>query len=331
MLIRSSLRKRKYCIIDPVDREKLISELTPEKFVRFTNKGKNEIYVFNYHSAPNLMREVARLREVSFRAAGGGTGDPLDIDVFDIQPAAYSQLIVWNPEKNDIIGGYRFANAYDIADRGNRLSSLAINKSFELSSNFIINYLPYSIELGRAFVQPKYQSTNNVSNSIYALDNLWDGLGALINKYPEKKYFYGKVTLYQNFDEQAKSLLLNYLHNHFEDYSIMKPRFPLNYGFSRSIMENRSSLTSVIDEYKMLVNLFRKQEIIIPPLFNSYISLSPTLKVFGTFHDPDFGKVDETGIMITIADIYPKKIERHLKSFRNKPEFEESVTARVIS
>lgn len=310
-------------IIAPIDRNKLIKELTKEKIAGFTNKAKNELFIFDYRNSPNLMLEVARLREIAFRSEGGGTGNLLDIDIYDMQPKPYKQLIVWNPEDREIIGGYRFALANKVSLRGSKLSNLVINTHFELSTRFIHNYLPYSIELGRAFVQPRYQSKQTGKKSIFALDNLWDGLGILTVKYPQIKFFYGKVTIFSNFNLLAKRLLLNFLHTHFKDYSIMRPKNPIPIHPDDTKILRQFGELSFEEEFKTLNSQFRNMGIAIPPLINSYIGLSPTLKVFGAYHDNSLGNVDEIGIMITIADIYPDKIKRHIKNYVKESVLEE--------
>jgi hypothetical protein len=310
-------------IIGPVERTKLIKELTSEKFEGYTNKNKNEIYIFDYRDSPDLMLEVARLREESFRSAGGGTGNLLDIDIYDMQSKPYKQLIVWNPEDKEIIGGYRFALANEVSARGRKLSNLVINTHFELSNKFIRNYLPYSIELGRAFVQPRYQSKKAGNKSLFALDNLWDGLGVLIVKYPQIKFFYGKVTIFSDYNLLAKELLLNFMHEHFEDYSIMRPKNQIHFHNEETKTIQQFGLLNFEEEFKSLNSQLRNMGITIPPLINSYIRLSPTLKVFGAYHDNSFGNVDEVGIMITIADIYPNKVERHVKAYLKEAVMDE--------
>jgi len=310
-------------IIGPIERNKLIKELTNDKFVGHTNKGKNEIFIFDYSDSPDLMLEVARLREVSFRSAGGGTGNLLDIDIYDMQSKPYKQLIIWNREDREIVGGYRFAIANEVSLRGRKLSNLVINTHFELSNLFIRNYLPYSIELGRAFIQPRYQSKRAGNKSLFALDNLWDGLGVLIIKYPQIKYFYGKVTVFSSLNSVAKELLLNFLHAHFEDYSIMRPKNQISFRQDVSEPQQPFGVLSFEEEYKNMIAQFRNMGITIPPLINSYIRLSPTLKVFGGYHDNSFGNVDEIGIMITIADIYPQKYERHVKTYLKETVLDE--------
>ena len=91
-------------VIDPVPVELLEMELTPDRLLRDTNKGGNKIYIIDAFSAPNVMREVGRLREIAFRAAGGGTGKDCDIDEFDTMEPPCRQLVVWDPEAREIIG-----------------------------------------------------------------------------------------------------------------------------------------------------------------------------------------------------------------------------------
>jgi hypothetical protein len=174
-------------IIPPVNTELLLKELTEDKFIRKTNNGGNLLYVFSAHDSPNLLREVGRLREEAFRHASGGTGSDMDIDDFDTCENCYKQLIVWDPDANQILGGYRFkiCDENTVDEHGNVQLSTA--ELFHFSDEFKHTYLPYMIELGRSFVQPSYQSTSRFRKGLYALDNLWDGLGAIIVDNPEKK------------------------------------------------------------------------------------------------------------------------------------------------
>ena len=178
-------------IIPPVPKDLIIRELTTEKLVRTTNNASNELYIITYHDSPMVIQEIGRLRELTFRTAGGGTGKSVDIDDYDTSEVPYKQLIVWDPDKKEILGGYRFhicseQSAYCIE------KELATSRLFNFSEKFTKEYLPHVIELGRSFVQPAYQSTSRLSKGIYALDNLWDGLGTLVINNPTKKYFFGK-------------------------------------------------------------------------------------------------------------------------------------------
>ena len=172
-------------IIAPIERGKIMAELTPERFLRHTNKGGNEIYVVNYKNAPYTMQEIGRLREIAFRSAGGGTGKEVDIDMFDTMEKPCQQLIVWDPDAKEILGGYRFILGEDMQYDKEGRPIIAISHMFDFSPKFIREYMPHTIELGRSFVSLEYQSTRSGAKGLFALDNLWDGLGALVVIYPQ--------------------------------------------------------------------------------------------------------------------------------------------------
>lgn len=303
-------------IIPPVPREILESELTHDKFIRRTNNAGNYLFVINHHNSPNVMREIGRLREITFRAAGGGTGLSVDIDPYDTSENPYQQLIVWDPVEKEILGGYRYHLCDDLTFNEHGDAELATTELFNFSQIFIEDYVPHMIELGRSFVQPKYQSTNSLSKALYALDNLWDGLGSLIIDYPDKQYFFGKVTMYQNYNQRARNFLLYFLEKHFPDNeNLVVPKFPLDTKMDRDEMKSVFTGTSYMEDYKILSQTVRAFGENIPPLINAYMNLSPSLKTFGTAMNPYFGDVEETAIMITINDLYHKKVERHVNSY----------------
>jgi len=299
-------------VIAPVQKKILIKELTPEKFVRYTNNGGNKLYVVTAHDSPNVMREIGRLREITFRAAGGGTGKSMDIDTFDTNKNPYKQLIVWDPRAKEILGGYRYIYAGIVNEDG-----LATSELFTFSEKFVDKYLPRTIELGRSFVQPNYQSTQLRSKGLYALDNLWDGLGALVLRYPEVNYFLGKVTMYTTYNTEARNILLYFLRKHFADHDkLVAPIHPLEVNIDEERMREIFVGTDYKEDYTILSKAIRSLGENIPPLINSYMKLSPSMKVFGTAINPGFGGVEETGILIKINDIYAEKIERYTAPVR---------------
>ncbi|MDR0296096.1 MAG: GNAT family N-acetyltransferase [Prevotellaceae bacterium] len=299
-------------VIAPVPKKTLVRELTPEKFVRYTNNGGNKLYVVTAHDSPNVMREIGRLREITFRAAGGGTGKSMDIDVFDTNENPYKQLIVWNSRAKEILGGYRYIYAGVVKE-----DELATSELFTFSEKFVDKYLPRTIELGRSFVQPNYQSTQLRSKGLYALDNLWDGLGALVLRYPEVNYFLGKVTMYTTYNTEARNILLYFLRKHFADHDkLVVPIHPLETNIDEERMRKIFVGTDYKEDYVILSKTIRAMGENIPPLINSYMKLSPSMKVFGTAINPGFGGVEETGILIKINDIYAEKIERYTAPVR---------------
>lgn len=303
-------------IIPPVERELLASELTPEKMLRKSNKAENEIYIVDAFNAPHTMREIGRLRETAFREAGGGTGLECDIDEFDTMPVPCRQLIVWDPKAREIIGGYRFILGEDMEYVGG-VPRIATSHMFRFSPEFVEKYLPNTLELGRSFVAPEYQHTRSNPKALYTLDNLWDGLGALTVVYPQIKYLFGKVTMYPAYGAYCRDLILGFLHKHFPDNEgLVWPITPLKTPEQiRKAMEVFTG-ESFRENYKILNRLVRENGRNIPPLVNAYMGLSPTMRMFGTAINPEFGEVEESGIFFEIADIFEEKKRRHIGTYQ---------------
>ena len=306
-------------IAPPVDVALIKKELTKNVFIRSTGKLNNEIYIVNVHNAPNTVREVGRLRELTFASADGGTGKEVDLDELDLNEHCYQQLIVWNPEEQEIVGGYRFIDGAVISAHGDWQHDLSMSHYFQFSKKFIADYLPFSIELGRSWVQPKYQPANDPRKGMFALDNIWDGLGAICLKYEHMKYFYGKVTMYPTYNRTARNHVLNFLNHYFPDHqNLMTPLvgaevpqlkmnadfFPIDSNdFAKSFKTGQRNLNKLCNEHGESI----------PPLIKQYMGLSPRMMTFGTFINKDFGNVEETGILIPIDSIYEDKKERYIR------------------
>lgn len=300
-------------IIAPVDKELIKAELTQERFMRLTRKGGNEIYVVNAHNAPNTLREIGRLREVTFREAGGGTGLELDLDELDTNEICYDQLIVWSPEDEEIVGGYRFIHGKNAVKDGEIHLSTA--HYFNFTDTFLNNYLPTTLELGRSWVQPNFQPTVNPRKGLFALDNIWDGLGGLIVQNPDIEYFFGKVTMYPNYNQEARDFLLHFMRYYFPDKEqLMTPFHPIELKMDESEVFSKLEGLEFKEGFKVLNAYVRERGENVPPLINIYMNLSASMKTFGTAVNPEFGGVEETGILVTINDIYPDKKERHVNS-----------------
>ncbi|MEY2963088.1 MAG: hypothetical protein RL754_349 [Bacteroidota bacterium] len=306
-------------IREAVSVDLLKAELTPERFIRRTSKLDNEIYIVNIHNAPNVLQEIGRLRELTFASADGGTGNPVDLDELDLSDNPYEQLIVWNPEEEEIVGGYRFIDGATVAKGGDWKHDLSMGHYFNFTDKFLEEYLPFSIELGRSWVQPKYQPAVDPKRGIFALDNIWDGLGAIVLKYDHLKYFYGKVTMYPTYNREARNMVLNFLKHFFPDTEgLMTPSvaeevpssgdmnalFPIDHDdFAKSFKQGSRTLNGFVSEHGESV----------PPLIKQYMGLSPKMMTFGTFINHDFGAVEETGILIPVETIYPEKRDRYIK------------------
>ena len=305
-------------IIPKVDWQLLEKELTAHKFLCNTNNGGNEIFIFTAHDSPYLMREVGRLREITFRDAGGGTGEELDVDKYDTFDKPFQQLIVWNPDDKEIVGGYRYIHGKDIEVKGEDVFS-ATSHLYKFSQQFIDEYLPYSIELGRSFVQPNYQPTYNLKKGMYSLDNLWDGLGAMVVEAPDVQYLFGKMTMYTDYNKGARDILLYFMYNLFGDKDgLLLPHDQLKFETPEEELKSIFVGATFEENYKLLVRALRNKKENIPPLFNAYMNLSPTMKIFGTAVNDEFGYVEETGMMIILDDLYEKKKKRYLHSYLAK-------------
>ncbi len=299
-----------------VEKDVILEELSNIQMLRKSNLGNNELYVFTAKEAPNLMKEVGRLREMTFRAAGGGTGNDFDIDSYDTARKPYTQLIVWDPDGQVILGGYRYINCSSLSFKDKNDIQLATQGLFQFSETFINEFLPKTIELGRSFVRPDFQQTKNPRKVVFALDNLWDGLGALTIEHPETKYMFGKVTMYTSYNRNARDLILYFFNKIFPDPGkLVFPVKPIRWKTPLEELAQHFKHKKYRNNYKELSKLVRSMGENIPPLINSYMNLSSTMRTFGTAINTHFGEVEETGILVTLSDIFPEKKERHINTY----------------
>lgn len=302
----------------PIARELIKAELTDDKLLRTTNKAGNLIYVTTALESPNIMKEIARIRELAFRLGGAGTGKMFDMDAFDWMEKPYKQLFVWDPQNEEIIGGYRLIFGTDVKIKEDGQPDLVTASMYNFTQEFIDDYLPYTIELGRSFVHPDYQASKMGSKSLYALDNLWDGLGAITVLRPDMKYFFGKVTVYPNYDEHARELIFTFLDTHFGEVgSLLEPIDPFKRSVVAKEYEDLFSGTDFKEEYKILNGKVRERGVNIPPLVNTYMCLSPKLRSFGYAVCEEMRGVIEFAIMVPIYEMYEEKKARHIETFEN--------------
>jgi hypothetical protein len=311
-------------ILKRVGRRNIKAELTPVHFIRNTRHADNEIYEITGLSAPFTMQEIGRLREIAFRESGGGTGQEVDIDEFDICANPFRQLIVWSAKDREIISGYRYILGKDILVTSEKVHS-PVAELFTFSEEFIRNYLPRTIELGRSFVQPKFQASRR---GIFSLDNIWDGLGAIIALNPDVQYLYGKMTMYKNYNKLARDLILFFLQKHFPPKKeLFKPVRPLKFHHNKTMLASILAADSYAEDYKLLLKQVENLCCRIPPLINIYMGLSQTMECFGTVDNKAFGNVEETLILLKVTDIDAQKMDRYVGSFlKQREDSEESPT-----
>jgi len=305
--------------------EDIKNELKKVTLLRKTNNGNNEVYLFDSHSSPLLMNETGRIREITFRHAGGGTGKSIDVDEYDLSVEhPQKQLIVWDPDNNEIVGGYRFIFR-ERHEKDFSVDRFASSAYFTFSGKFRRKYLRHTMELGRSFVKPEYQTGTMGRKSLFALDNLWDGLGAIVIDNPQIRYLFGKVTMYSHFNTEARNMILFFMKKHFLDReSLAVPADPINIDIHEDDMRRIFTGRSFREDYRILSQEVRRLGENVPPLIHAYMSLSPTMKCFGTFINHHFGDVQETGIMITVRDMYIEKVNRHLASYNENYDLNQS-------
>lgn len=306
----------------PIDRDLIKAELTDDKLLRTTNKAGNLIYLTTASESPNVMKEIARIRELAFRLCGAGSGKMFDMDAFDWAERPYKQLFVWDPQNEEIIGGYRLIFGNEVAIDENGQPDLVTASMYKFSQKFIDEFLPYTIELGRSFVHPDYQASKMGSKSLYSLDNLWDGLGAITVLRPDMKYFFGKVTVYPSYEEQARELIFTFLNKYFPDEdTLVEPIDPFIRPAFAADYAGLFAGGSFKEEYKILNGKVRERGVNIPPLVNTYMGLSAKMKSFGYAVCEELGGLIEFAIMVPIYEMYEEKKARHIETFVNENNF----------
>ena len=298
-------------IIPPVETALLLQELDGH-LLRPTNKADNLIYDVTAHECPNVMREIARLREISYRAGGGATGNEMDIDEMDTMAKPYHQLILWDPSRQAIIGGYRYllGSEAEIRDGQPFITSAHL---FRYSERFIRDYLPYTVEFGRAFVQPDYQQLSAGIKALFALDNLWEGIGALLHNNPQLKWMIGKVTIYPDYNAQARELIYTYLDRyHRGEEGLFGPYHPLPINI---VTPNPFTGDDPKENYHILLHALREMGTVIPPMFSAYLNITNDLLFFGNAINDELANVYETGIMVKVDTILPEKQKRYITPY----------------
>ena len=301
-------------IIPAIPTEVLKAELTEKTFVRKANFGNRSIHIVDANSAPNVLLEIGRLRELAFRSAGGGTGLAIDLDEYDSGQNPFQQLIIWGEEEQQILGGYRYQLGEILLKNTDGHYNSPTAHLFHYQDKFIQDFLPYCVELGRSFIVPSQQAGSGQKGSIYTLDNLWDGLGAIALRHSDMQYFFGKVTMYPTYNAKARDMILYFMQKYCPDPdNLMMPHEPLILSTPNEELVQIFTGGNFKADYRILSKEVRTKGETIPPLVNAYMKLSPTMRSFGTAINHPFGAVEETGILITLDDIYEEQKERHMK------------------
>ena len=225
---------------------------------------------------------------------------------------------MWNPVDRVIVGGYRFLLCDKLPLDEHGQVDTPTSELFHYSERFVKEYLPDTIELGRSFVQPAYQPTKSLSKGLYSLDNLWDGLVAIIMKNPNLLYYFGKITLYPSYDHIMRDLTYHFLWKHFgdkdelvrpwDDQAIMPASDP-------ELMNLIVHQDDLLEDYKLLKAAARMRGVNIPPNMTAYISITSQMLMFGTAVNHLMHNIEDTSVLIPFDAIYHDKKTRHIGAY----------------
>jgi putative hemolysin len=293
-------------VIHPAKSKLIRKELKQSQLIGTTDDNK-QIYLFDYQPNSSVMREIGRLRELSFRAVMEGTGNALDIDAYD---RYYRHLILWDEEELDIVGAYRIGETANIIkERG--LSGLYTHSLFEFD-DALLPYLEKSIELGRSFVQPRYWGRRS-------LDYLWFGLGAYLRQNPHIKYAFGPLSLSASYPEQAQQVIASFYSTLFRsETELARPKAPFEFQ-QADLFSDFDSITSD-DEYKQAFTLLKEQlddmGVRLPTLYKQYVEICHPggCQFLGFSVDADFSDCIDAMILVHLDAIKEKRRERYIGS-----------------
>jgi putative hemolysin len=284
------------------DRKGIKQELKDSELLGETNDGK-KIYLFTYKSDSAVMKEIGRLREVSFRAVNEGANKKRDLDKYD---KYYKHIVLWDEDELEIVGSYRIGESDDINEEFG-FDGFYTNTLFKFNKN-IEPYLENAIELGRSFVQPKYWGTR-------ALDYLWYGIGAYLKNNPSIKYMYGPVSLSATYPQYAKELMVDFYSNYFEPKKkIVASRIPFEYETTDIALDNPFEFNDYKKDFKILKNKLKSMDVAVPTLYKQYseLCLDGGIEFHGFNVDPDFSDCIDGFIIVDISKIKQNKIDRYI-------------------
>ncbi|QOG12400.1 lysophospholipid acyltransferase family protein [Arcobacter sp. FWKO B] len=291
-------------IAHPQSRQAILEELQSSQVLGSTSDGK-KIYLYSYKDDSTILKEIGRLRELSFRKVGEGVNKKRDTDKYD---KYYSHIILWDEKELEIVGSYRIGNS-------NHIMSLYGEDGFYTSSLFnynsgFANYLQDSIELGRSFVQPKYWGTR-------ALDYLWYGIGAYLKNHRNIKYMFGAVSLSSTYPSIAKDLIINYYSNYFKDSNnLVTPKNPYQYSNNLNEVNYLFGYNDKKLDFKILKSALNDVGFVVPTLYKQYSDLCEDdgVKFLGFNTDTNFSNCVDGFILVDISKIKTPQKNRYINN-----------------
>ena len=288
-------------LAEPLDAALLAAEiaaLPPE--MKIATRSQFEVYVAPFVALPNVMFEIGRLRELTFRAAGEGTGKSRDMDEYDIY---YLQLIIWDREQRRIVGGYRLGQG-DVVFRRFGVNGFYTNSLFKMKPAFY-PVLEEAIELGRSYVVPDYQRHR------LPLFLLWKGILHFLLAHPQYRYLYGPVSISKDYSEASKSVIVEFIRRFFYDENFSKmvaPRKP--YRPQLKSIDTRllvQHLQGGFDALDHLVENIESAHFKVPVLFRQYVKLNGRFIAFNV--DPNFANCLDGLMLLDIQDVPASVLE----------------------
>lgn len=268
-----------------------------------TPDGKIIFLIERFDSSP-IMREIGRLREVTFRAVGEGSGKRRDIDTFD---QYYKHLILWDEDDLEIAGAYRFVDSKEVVET-HGVKGLYSGSLFELNRKKC-TFLEQGLELGRSFVQQKYWGKRS-------LDYLWYGIGAFLARNPQYRYLFGPVTISNSMPQLAKELLIYFYQLYFSKQAdIVSSYNPFVFSKPVSVFEKEFGGNNYREDFKNLKSLLNNLGTAVPPLYKQYSELcEPGGVSFLDFNvDPDFKNCVDGLVIVDIVKLKTKKRKRYME------------------
>ncbi len=295
--------KTREAVAHPECRQRLRKELASCERLGETSDNK-QIYLFEYRADTSIMREIGRLRELSFRAVGEGTGKKRDIDKYD---SYYMHLILWDEDDLEIVGAYRLCDTERVLSSAG-LDSIYTTSLFQYNSE-MKQYIYRGLELGRSFVQPRYWGKRS-------LDYLWYGIGALLKSNPQYRYLFGPVSISNNYSRNAKDLLIFFYTLYFghqeKPVTAMMP-----YQIEEKQKEKFARQFSGDDyksDFKQLKSMLAIMGHTVPTLYKQYTEVCDNDGIiFSDFNiDPDFSDCVDGFVIVDIEKLKPKKRKRYM-------------------
>ena len=299
---KKSFFQTQSAIAHPQKSVDILNELKNSQLIGQTNDGK-KIYLYDYTDDSVVLKELGRLREISFRKVGEGINKKRDTDKFDIY---YQHIILWDDNNLEIVGAYRIGNS-DFINRNIGVKGFYSNKLFNYHED-MTPYLKNSIELGRSFVQPKYWGTR-------ALDYLWYGIGAYLKKNPNIKYMFGPVSMSASFPKVAKDLMVYYYSHYFnhKDY-LVSSKMPYHYSNNINDIKEIFNLDDRKKDFKLLKSTLSNMNCAVPTLYKQYADIADEggVKFLDFNVDPEFADCVDGFILVEVDKIKESARKRYI-------------------